>query len=247
MIQSDAGAHELQSVAVIDCSGVFDAKWRPGDAGGIRNSAHAEEQPLQGEKQQESASEESEAALVATALADGSCTLMRAGRGGIEAVAVASDAAGGGMALSCDWDTSQEAVYCSSSNGRVSCCRVAEAGVQVVSSWAAHDMEVWMVSCDLHRVSLPGFYLLALCKFRSVLARLWWGVHVLAQTDAGMCSSCVAREENTFLESLQSGLTWNVLWGFGNASGMHRMCLDVHCLKMAASLMLCGGRQIQCR
>ena len=114
MAKSDAGAYKLQPAAAIDCSGVFDAKWRPSE-GAIAQSACAEaEQTAQGGHAHIKDTEAFESSLMATALADGSCTLMQAGCGGMHTVAVASDAAGGGMALSCDWDTAHEAVYCSS-------------------------------------------------------------------------------------------------------------------------------------
>lgn len=152
MAQSDAGAHRLQCAAAVECSGVFDAKWRPGEGTITPNPCTEASQTLQGEESHNRGTEHTEACLMATALADGSLTLMRAGRGGIQPVAAASNAAVGGMTLSCDWDTDHEAVYCSSSNGSVSRCRVAEAHVEMEESWTAHGMEVWMVSCDLHRV-----------------------------------------------------------------------------------------------
>jgi hypothetical protein len=152
MARSYSGELELKLEAAVDCSGVFDVKWGPGihtmaASGAVHTS--------QGEQRHVSAIEAAGFSFMAAALADGSCTLMQAGRGGIQPVAVASDAAIGGMALSCDWDTANEAIYCSYSNGHVSCCRAVEADMQVETSWKAHDMEVWMVSCDVHRVSTP--------------------------------------------------------------------------------------------
>jgi hypothetical protein len=73
--------------------------------------------------------------------------------GSIERASSADDAACDGMALSIDWDpNTNAALFCSSSNGWTSHCKIAEADMRVQDAWQAHNMEVWMVSCDRHKV-----------------------------------------------------------------------------------------------
>lgn len=146
MTHGDEGGSDLNYGAAIDCSGVFDAKW-VGGVHGIRGTSSAQQQ-------HSSSTANTESDLMAVALADGSCTLMQAAFSSIQSVSVCEDAAVGGMALSCNWGPGQDVVYCSSSNGHVASCRVTDANLELETSWAAHDMEVWMVSCDLHRVRL---------------------------------------------------------------------------------------------
>lgn len=153
------GNGELQCTAATECSAVFDLKWQPqqhppqsasGSAAGcqVPRGVSQEEDPSTA-----AGSGASTGAIAATALADGSCTLMRVQQSSIEWLESASEAACGGMALSCDWDSkAHDAVFCSSSNGQVSCCKIREGALCVDDSWAAHAMEVWMVSCDKHKV-----------------------------------------------------------------------------------------------
>lgn len=97
-------------------SGVFDAKWRPGD----------DDRPL-----------------VAAALADGTAALHQLDDGRLVHLATSCAASDGGMALFCDWGgPDRVAVTSHAGSARILAVNVAGT-LEPVCEWHAHDAEVW--------------------------------------------------------------------------------------------------------
>lgn len=153
-IVSQDGTYHLKDLSKFECPGVFDLRWRPCQS----TLPHVREGPGNGTGASDGAgnewvSSEDEGELAALALADGSCQLVDIRHDSITAVAAQPDAACGGMNLSCDWSRfGATDVFSSASNGMLSQCRIAESALVQVQQWQAHEMETWMVTCDLHKV-----------------------------------------------------------------------------------------------
>eukprot|EP00892_Ulva_mutabilis_P010567 jgi/Ulvmu1/7883/UM004_0114.1 len=154
-IYSLDGSYHLKDLCKFDCPGVFDLRWRPCQPHGqtatdlAEQAEVAEDDPKRGVL---ASSGDYRDMIAALALADGSCQLISVNCENILATATQPDAGCGGMTLSCDWAAvGGMDVFCSSSNGMVSHCRVAESSLKAVQQWQAHDMEAWMVTCDLHQ------------------------------------------------------------------------------------------------
>lgn len=153
-IVSQDGTYHLKDLSKFDCPGVFDLRWRPCQS----NLPHVHEGPETATGAPDGAgnkwgSIEDGGELAALALADGSCQLVDIRHDSITAVAAQPDAACGGMNLSCDWSSfGATDVFSSASNGMLSQCRIAESALVQVQQWQAHEMETWMVTCDLHKV-----------------------------------------------------------------------------------------------
>lgn len=170
-IGSREGSHHLIDLCKIDCPGVFDLRWRPcqsHQAGVNTEPVDRQADPSNSGSRQDLIREGGD--MAALALADGSCQLVEIRDVGITAVATQPNAACGGMSLSCDWSTfATTDLFCSSSNGMISQCRVAESALVQTQEWQAHEMEAWMVTCDLHQVLHPDYGWPTVCQMLHIL------------------------------------------------------------------------------
>lgn len=136
MRETSSDHAHLQDAGQLACTGVFDLKWQP----------HGQQSSV-----------DAPSAMAALALADGSCTLLRAERDRADTVHLsmpARSATSTAMCLFCDWLTAQRSdeLITSYSDGTAKHLAVREASVACQRSWQAHDIEAWVAIADPHQV-----------------------------------------------------------------------------------------------